>query len=384
MLIGNQALGACPLGKELSNLESASVPHRKILDDRQCYGPCGVVVATRKSGVDRAEGKRLRLGATWSERTRKDSMDVEAVIRAIDGLRFRKTKDSPETYPSAARQDRFKWNRKMGRKPDELSEKPIYVSDPFAVLLPKGRDASKGELGDLSGMVEGNNGTDALAFYRPFHFFDNESWGIFIKTIGIEYLVRRVFLRSQSQSQIRIVVDDMDEDKTPTNTLPSVDALRQVAFAFLFRHEYYHFLTEIAASALEVAMGSAGPPYYSRYSRDVYSNPQKNPDEPLEEALANAYAYRSFHAHSLAMRRLVPGYERNVELALKRFMGSQRGGYNSFGQFRGRSFVEGLSMLGTQICSGLPALTVSPPLELMFDWGPRSMFSHYVPVRFVL
>jgi len=310
-------------------------------------------------------------------------MDIDSVIRAIDELRFRRTVNRPETYPSAARQDRFKGNRNIRRKINGLSEEPIYISNSFTVPLPKGIDVSEGDLSNLSGMIEGN-GTDALAFYQPFHFFDDKSWGIFIKMIGIEYLVRRVFLPrlSTRQCRIGITVNDVDEEKTAPSAPPSTDALRQVAFAFLFCHEYFHFLTEIAASALEVAIGSTGPPYYYRYSRDVYSNPQKSPAEPLEEALANAYAYRGFHALS-PLTRLVPGHKKNVGLALQRFMKNQPGSYSSFWKFQGQAFVDGLSMLGMQICSGLPAQAVSPPLELMFDWGPRPFWFHKVPVRFV-
>jgi hypothetical protein len=54
-----------------------------------------VVVVTRKLATSCADEGRLRRGRKDFAQVNSDSMDIESVIRAIDGLRFRRTVNRP-------------------------------------------------------------------------------------------------------------------------------------------------------------------------------------------------------------------------------------------------------------------------------------------------
>lgn len=138
-------------------------------------------------------------------------------------------------------------------------------------------------------------GVEALAWYSPFHLRPQYRWGIYIRETGILRLVS--FFHSHS------------EERCP----PSLWA--QFSFELLHSHELFHFLTECAATYMELL--GRRPLYVSylaeRQSRKIgelaagmsetlptdaedYSSDCNRLKSwiasQLEEALANAYALR--------------------------------------------------------------------------------------------
>lgn len=65
----------------------------------------------------------------------------------------------------------------------------------------------------------------------------------------------------------------------------------------VFHHEFFHHIVESTATTLEILSASFGDqprPIYRNYRDATHRRLGSHPHEPLEEALANAYAHNSF------------------------------------------------------------------------------------------
>ncbi len=121
---------------------------------------------------------------------------------------------------------------------------------------------------------------DAIACYRPFHI-DPGSWGIYISVNKLmEYVVNLCKVFSG-----KIFV------------FGNLESIASCVLFEVFNHEFFHHIVESMATALEILSAAYGPPkpIYWDYFRDSYEELLGvHPFKPLEEALANAYAYNSF------------------------------------------------------------------------------------------
>jgi plasmid maintenance system killer protein len=197
-------------------------------------------------------------------------------------------------------------------------------------------------------------GVEALAWYRSFHWRPCERWGIYILDKGLYFVAERVF---GAFHRFR---------GWPYDTLD----LLQKSFRLLFLHEFFHYITDIAASTLEIASGLRRA-YYIEYVKNVYMRPGKS-DEPLEEALANAFAFNRFYRKP----------DQPFKSLIRQFMKNQPGGYSAFDQYI-FDFARGRRELGTCI---LRAQRVQPgvaPLETLFDCYRRDVSYADVPVYIV-
>ena len=119
---------------------------------------------------------------------------------------------------------------------------------------------------------------NAIAFYRPFHLEPIDRWGIYIFVDRLLAYARRL--------------------KAVAPLFPGVSQelfLHLVLFE-MFHHEFYHHLVESAATVLEILADAGGLPFpgYLAYRYAVHAGAFPwHPHQPLEEALANAYAYNS-------------------------------------------------------------------------------------------
>jgi hypothetical protein len=120
---------------------------------------------------------------------------------------------------------------------------------------------------------------DAIAFYRPFHIEPFDRWGIYV---FVDRLLRY-------GSGVRL-------------QLPMLRGLSESVFLHLvlfemFHHEFFHHLVESAATTIEIlasALRTPAIPTYLNYRAKVWARSFSwQPHQPLEEALANAYAYNS-------------------------------------------------------------------------------------------
>ena len=159
-------------------------------------------------------------------------------------------------------------------------------------------------------------GMDSLAWYRPWHYeisgdeaVGDPGWGIYLLDRGIWTLAW--FLHRN----INPTPDSPPGEQYNTQDLIIISA------KILFFHEFFHFLTEVAGSTIEIA-SDFNIINYIEYHNQVYLPGLRNntAGEPLEEALANAFSLK----HSGNLR---------VSNALKRFMRGQPSGYHDFENF---------------------------------------------------
>jgi hypothetical protein len=120
---------------------------------------------------------------------------------------------------------------------------------------------------------------DSIAFYRPFHIAPFGAWGIYIFVDQLLQYGRGV------QLQLPMLRDF-------SNNI----FLHLVLFE-MFHHEFFHHLVESAATTIEIlasALGTPTIPSYLSYRDKTWARAFTwQPHQPLEEALANAYAYNS-------------------------------------------------------------------------------------------
>jgi hypothetical protein len=120
---------------------------------------------------------------------------------------------------------------------------------------------------------------DAIAYYRPFHIAPFEGWGIYIL---IDEFLKYCRSITESLADVRSF---------------SPSTLAACVLFESFHHEFFHHMVESAATAIEIinaATGNARPVYldYCDGGHEEYLG--QHPHAPLEEALANAYAFNSF------------------------------------------------------------------------------------------
>ena len=172
------------------------------------------------------------------------------------------------------------------------------------------RFPTDGELGvkQIKQLIE-KRGTDALAWYRPFHMDPQEKWGITIIDRGIWHMARKLAKEMYSEPY----------------TANQIQLCRNIALDFLYHHEMFHFKVELAATMME--LNNLSEPIYARYwnpqeheewfGSEVKSHPSGSVKAPLEEALANSYAWEKVYSEYKGTERKI------VKNAIKKFIKNQ-------------------------------------------------------------
>jgi hypothetical protein len=170
---------------------------------------------------------------------------------------------------------------------------------------------------------------DAMAFYRPFHFPPFNQWGIYLLVGPLLAYYRRL------------------ADLNPKLKLLPADTLLHLVLFEVFHHEFFHHLVESAATTLEIVLAAHG------VDRAIYL-PQRthavrfglgHPHAPVEEALANAYAYNSLSFIS----RVKVGFKsvavRTYQKAVQGHWHLEPAGYRDAGAYIGGDYVPGAASL---------------------------------------
>ena len=165
-------------------------------------------------------------------------------------------------------------------------------------------------------------GTDALAWYRPFHMDPQEKWGITILDRGIWYIARYLAKKMYFE---------------PPYTEDEIMHCRDIAKDFLYHHEMFHFKVELAATVMEMNKWTI---IYARYwspqtRGEWFDSPSAIlgalPNAPLEEALANSYARdKVISEYSDLVESKV------VRSAINQFMKTQPDGYKHASKVTGK------------------------------------------------
>lgn len=115
-------------------------------------------------------------------------------------------------------------------------------------------------------------GFETIAWYRSYHWLPKEKWGIYVIEKGFRCVVswfhgnRQRFLASFTDSA-------------------------HLVWDLVIAHELFHYQTDLIATLCESTQNA---PFYLRYLNNTYL-PEMSPRSdcwPLEEALANSYAFR--------------------------------------------------------------------------------------------
>ena len=187
---------------------------------------------------------------------------------------------------------------------------------------------------------------DAMAFYRPFHLEPVDQWGIYI---FVDELMS--YLQSLKQSLGTLAV------------FPKEILATAVIFD-VFHHEFFHHLVECAATTIEVvwpAPQRQPVPVYLNYRRGTWRRSlEAHEHDPVEEALANAYAYNSFSFITRVRGEYLHGVSHLYQRALEKSWLKEPPGYREAGAYvQGRQLVGAnlllRRMLATEgTCSQLP------------------------------
>jgi hypothetical protein len=201
-------------------------------------------------------------------------------------------------------------------------------------------------------------GTDALAWYRPFHMDPQEKWGITILDRGIWHVARFLALELYGYDGIY-----PDED--------IIKRCRDIAKDFLYYHEMFHFKVELAATVMEKV--SPDRALYSGYwkpqiDREWFGSKVKSNRQvkaPLEEALANSYALHKVCSEIIDVKQ-----RSEVRRALKQFMKRQPEGYRHAEKFpyNGNRWKQGMNELLDKLLNQEDSL----------EWDPRRILASHV------
>lgn len=219
---------------------------------------------------------------------------------------------------------------------------------------------------------------DAIACYRPFHC-DPQDWGIFV---SIPALFEHCEILCKAFSSKLYLVGNLES------------ILRCVLFE-VFHHEFFHHIVESTATTLEIVSAAFGKPrpFYREYLqggkfRAVLG---EHPHEPLEEALANAYAYNSLSFLSRAKFGARTIEARLYQAAMRKAWAYEGPGYRAAAHYVADSedpatYVNGGALLLTMLL-GTRALHVPSLLLLAKQVMPRGhtafLDKPHVPTQFI-
>jgi len=312
----------------------------------------------------------------------RNSLDVDSIVSDLKqiGVPFKDAAGPKDAKPASIIISGI-YSSKLDRYPitrlDRNANGGDYISMPVVEDFSYFDDTDR----PMAGEIE-KRGTDALAWYCPFHRFSRNSWGIYIPDTSVNYLALKVFNNPQTRLPKRAVADPLSY---------------ALAFRLLFLHEFFHFVTEISASAIEFIKGA---PCYEDYSVKEYCRPVDY-DEPIEEALANAFAFRGTMKEITLRARKgrfnhqpgtrsakelpnSPAWRKNAIGKMKAFMSSQPSGYSSFPEYLvPDAFSAGAGRLAAAIDQRSRPRKEPQLLALLFDCHQRHVFYEDVPVHLV-
>jgi hypothetical protein len=169
---------------------------------------------------------------------------------------------------------------------------------------------------------------DAVAFYRPFHFATPDEWGIYFDIQGLLNYVNSIV----EEMTFRVACFDLE-------------SLLTACFCEVFQHEYFHHISECAATTLEIMFHQAGFPksVYVDYWENRFRSEHRH--SPLEEALANAYAYNSLTFLSRVKKGLRTTRVSMYKRAIKQLWRKEPPGYQDAAHYIEGSYVYGVGEL---------------------------------------
>ncbi|MDX9844863.1 MAG: hypothetical protein RBT42_14040 [Aquabacterium sp.] len=202
---------------------------------------------------------------------------------------------------------------------------------------------------------------DAMAFYRPFHFPPFDQWGIYLLV----------------QPLLRYHHDLMTQSHA--SGLFSPETLMHLVLFEVFNHEFFHHLVESTATTLEIILATQGDPQplYLRHRQAQRLNEFKHPHAPLEEALANAYAYNALGFISRVKLGFKTASVKAYQRAVANHWKVEPAGYCDAGHYAGSGYVDGAAALLGELLSQPDQMNKVPLASIAKNVMP-SGFSAFV------
>ena len=170
---------------------------------------------------------------------------------------------------------------------------------------------------------------DAMAFYRPFHFPPFDQWGIYL-LVGPLLSYHRALM--QQSVGLRLFFSE---------------TLMHLVLFEVFNHEFFHHLVESTATTLEILLATQGnpQPLYLQHRAAQMRNSFGHPHAPLEEALANAYAYNALGFISRVKAGFKTASVKAYQKAVAKHWGKEPPGYCDAHYYAGAGYVDGGAVL---------------------------------------
>ena len=187
-----------------------------------------------------------------------------------------------------------------------------------------------------------------MAFYRPFHLPPVDQWGIYLL---IEPLLNYHNELLRLSQPLRLF---------------SAETLMHLIVFEIFNHEFFHHLVESTATTLELILATQGQPQpvYLRHWHQQANNHFEHPHAPLEEALANAYAYNALGFISRMKVGCKTASVKAYQQAIIEHWHSEPAGYRDAKHYKGGGYIDG----GTQLLAQLldqPSIAEQVPISII-------------------
>ncbi len=189
---------------------------------------------------------------------------------------------------------------------------------------------------------------EAMAFYRPFHLPPVDQWGIYLLIEPLLNYHNELLRLSQS---LRLF---------------SAETLMHLIAFEIFNHEFFHHLVESTATTLELILATQGEPQpvYLRHWHQQANNHFEHPHAPLEEALANAYAYNALGFISRMKVGCKTASVKAYQQAIIEHWHFEPAGYRDARHYKGGGYIDG----GTQLLAQLlnqPTIAEQVPISII-------------------
>jgi hypothetical protein len=131
----------------------------------------------------------------------------------------------------------------------------------------------------------------------------------------------------------------------------SPETLMHLILFEIFNHEFFHHLVESTATTLELLLATQGQPQpvYLRHRQQQAQNTFRHPHAPLEEALANAYAYNALGFISRMKVGCKTASIKAYQQAIVKHWHCEPPGYRDAGFYKGGGYVDGGTLLLAQL-----------------------------------
>lgn len=202
---------------------------------------------------------------------------------------------------------------------------------------------------------------DAMAFYRFFHYPPYNQWGIYLL---VDKLV-------QYHKTLSAIIGDLKAFSDST-------LMHYIVFE-IFHHEFFHHIAESTATSLEIISAGMGnpKPIFLEYNSRKNSDNETHQHTPLEEALANAYAYNSLSFITRVGMGYKTGGVRLFQAAMQKYWKTEPPGYRSAQHYvHGKHIVGGAHLLALMMDD--PDCLMEVPLTRLSKSVMPSGFSAFV------